>query len=177
MKAWSSSRSHIPLLAGWLFADLLAMLFVIVLSTVQGRPVASASPSVSPSSSPSPSRTSTAHPFGLDPHFVNITIKNINYAVLQSQGINGSAGRSIISQVTSKIRAKPGGTRPVGFVVTLAEAPESPSGISIANSTANLVDRTLFTHQSQFARCQDQTGWSAGSSEGTVTLKIFFDNI
>jgi hypothetical protein len=129
-----------------------------------------------PSPSPSPSPSSSAHPIGLDRHFIKITITGIDYGALQSQGINGAVGRDIVGQVTSKIRSKPGGTRSVGFVVTFADAPETPANIAIADTVAGLVDKTLFAHQPQFFGCQQETGWQSAPIEGTVSLKIFFDN-
>lgn len=181
MRRRPATRGRIALLAGWLFADLLAVLFVIELSTEQGHPAAdlrsktlqSASPSPSPSASPGPGG---GHPFGLDPKALRVTVTGIDYGRLEQQGPNGPVAHDIVDQVTRQIHASPGGYRPVGFVVTLADAPQNDAGIAIANSTAILVDKILFTQQPQFAACQDDTGWQGANSEGTVLLKVFFDN-
>lgn len=181
MRRRSATRGRIALLAGWLFADLLAVLFVIELSTEQGHAAAPTRPTISHSASPGPSKSPSpgpggGHPFGLDPKFLMVHVTNLDYGLLAQQGPDGSVGRDIVNQVTQQIHAVPGGNRPVGFVVTLADAPQNDAGIAIANSTAVLVDKVLFAHQPQFAACRDETGWQGAHSEGTIMLKVFFDN-
>ncbi|MFF7449485.1 MULTISPECIES: hypothetical protein [unclassified Streptomyces] len=172
-------------LAGWLFADLFLVLFLVVLgmTTSDGPDEAAGagkSPRPSPSASgtsPSPSRTAKG-PLGLDP-------KRHTFAVTLSTGATGRAtGRGGLSAVDRKnvvaaldkeIRASGDGRR-IGMVITFGVAPQAQLGA--ATDLAEDVNRTLKSARPQ-AFCGGNVGtrpfWSGGSAD-RVEIELYYIN-
>lgn len=166
---------RVALLAGWLFADLLAFLFVVELSTAPpvAKPSAAGSATASPLPSPSPAATPSSYPFGLDPKSATVTLNDVDYGAFESGGTTGSVAQDLAKQVSQQLAAQPGGGRPVGLILTLADAPEADLGDAV--DVANLIDSTL-TAQQQYAHAITHGGWQGASDEDTITLTVYFDN-
>ncbi|MFI1725562.1 hypothetical protein [Streptomyces sp. NPDC020489] len=178
-------------LAGWLFADLFLVLFLVVLgmTTSDGPDEAAGagagagkSPRPSPSASgtspsPSPSRTAKG-PLGLDP-------KRHTFAVTLSSGATGRATgrgglsatdrRKVVAALDKEIRASGDGRR-IGMVITFGVAPQAQLGA--ATDLAEDVNRTLKSARPQ-AFCGGNVGtrpfWSGGSAD-RVEIELYYIN-
>jgi hypothetical protein len=188
----SRRDTHSLLLAGWLFADLLAMLFVISLaSQTQGAAAAgdpsqsasqspspgnsehsSPSPGTKPSTGPNPPTSAEAAKIGLDPHWQQVNVTDINYDELRRQGPDGPMAKKIVDQMTAALKDRPGGGRQVGLVATFTQTPNNPDR---GDKMSALVDAALTKNHPQFKGAADLPLWQAGS-EGTVQVKVFFFN-
>ena len=175
MKLVRRRDTRTVLLAGWLFADLLAFLFIIELSTVPPAPAAQTTATPSHSSSPSPS-PSHGFAFGLDPKWQPVTLSDVDFAGLEDGGANGQVARALVSKVSAKLAGDPGGHRPVGLILTDTSGPESSSGISTADRISGLLNSALLG-QSQYSHAVVRAGWDGGLADSTIYLEVFFDNV
>ncbi|MFJ8112679.1 hypothetical protein [Streptomyces sp. NPDC096132] len=182
-------RPPTPYLAGWLFADLLLVLLLVVLGsqtgTTDGIDEAGRTPSALPTSggsrSPgptsSPTATRTPRPAGLDPTTQSITVAADADAV-----IAGSAGAvaSVRRQVDRQIARF--GRRTAAFVMVFATVHGSGGGVDTGRSDvyATAVARLLPKIAPQFFPPYDKkiirgyhdSGYRIRS--GTARIELFF---
>lgn len=173
-------------LAGWLFADLFLVLFLVVLGMVAsdgtGAAGAKKSPkpssSPSPSASPSPSRTAKG-PTGLDPKRHTIAVSLSSGATGRASGkgnnLNAADRKKIVAALDQEMRASGDGRR-IGMVITFGVAPQSMLGA--ATDLAEDVNATLKSRRPQ-AFCGGNVGtrpfWSGGSAD-RVEIELYYIN-
>ncbi|PWI19974.1 hypothetical protein DI272_41770 [Streptomyces sp. Act143] len=172
-------------LAGWLFADLFLVLFLVVLGMVAsdgtGEAGAKKSPKPSPSSpsatAPSPSR-STKGPTGLDPKRHTIAVSLSSGATGRASGrggLNAADRKKIISALDKEMRKSADGRR-IGMVITFGVAPQAMLGA--ATDLAEDVNATLKSRRPQ-AFCGGNVGtrpfWSGGSAD-RVEIELYYIN-
>ncbi|MFI9831304.1 hypothetical protein ACIHIX_26915 [Streptomyces sp. NPDC051913] len=173
-------------LAGWLFADLFLVLFLVVLGMVAsdgtGAAGAKKSPkpssSPSPSASPSPSRTAKG-PTGLDPKGHTIAVSLSSGATGRASGkgnnLNAADRKKIVAALDKEMRASGDGRR-IGMVITFGVAPQSMLGA--ATDLAEDVNATLKSRRPQ-AFCGGNVGtrpfWSGGSAD-RVEIELYYIN-
>jgi hypothetical protein len=170
-------------MAGWLFADLLLVLFVVTLVSVPARgsgdddgdpppptPTATATPS------PSPSPTPAKPPGGP----VLVLQEPIKFRVRAPYaGLLGPAWRSpsvagpLAREVRCALLRRGYHKRRAGFVISFGTAPGNPAGYErgrVAGSRANLIlKRDLPTFQG----IQNRGYWTGGTGD-VVEFEIFF---
>lgn len=172
-------------LAGWLFADLFLVLFLVVLGMVASdgtnaatgtgkKPKPSASPSAS---SPSPSRTAKG-PLGLDPERHTFTVSLSSGATGRASGRGGldaADRKKVVAALDKEIRESGDGRR-IGMVITFGVAPQAQLGA--ATDLAEDVNRTLKSGRPQ-AFCGGNVGtrpfWSGGSAD-RVEIELYYIN-
>jgi hypothetical protein len=172
-------------LAGWLFADLFLVLFLVVLGMVASDGTGetgakkSPKPSVSPSSSASPSPSRTAKgPTGLDPKRHTIEVSLSSGATGRAAGSGGlnAADRKKIVAALDKEMDKSGDGRRIGMVITFGVAPQAMLGA--ATDLAEDVNATLKSRRPQ-AFCGGNVGtrpfWSGGSAD-RVEIELYYIN-
>jgi hypothetical protein len=176
-------------LAGWLFADLFLVLFLVVvgMAAADGPDAdatgsGSASPSVSASSSPgsaspSPSRRRKG-PVGLDPRRHTFTVKLSGGATRRSSGggtLNAADRRRIVAALDREMRRSADGRR-IGMVITFGLAPQEMLGS--ASDLAEDVNRALKAGRPR-AFCGGQVGtrafWFGGSAD-RVEVELYYIN-
>jgi hypothetical protein len=176
-------------LAGWLFADLFLVLFLVALGMIASdgtgaagakkapKPSASPSSSASSSASPSPSRTAKG-PTGLDPRRHTFAVSLSSGATGRAAGkgnLNAADRKKIIAALDKEIRASGDGRR-IGMVITFGVAPQSMLGA--ATDLAEDVNATLKSRRPQ-AFCGGNVGtrpfWSGGSAD-RVEIELYYIN-
>lgn len=166
-------RGNAALLSGWLFADLLLVLFLVALVSVPLKPAAAhpaptaRKSTASPSPRPSPSPPVPRRPPGLDPNYLALEI-----AVSPDQ-VRASGIGQFRAAVDRQLRAHRD-PRPVGLVLIFAAGPDTPEGQGQAIETANKTANALKAQDPVFAETLGLGYW--GAPDGTFDLKIFFLN-
>lgn len=140
---------HLSLLAGWLFADLFLVLFVISLASL-------------PPKHPSP-RTSTSSPPPPPP--VRVLDPPVNFYIPASSATSGLIAALKHDLVTRHLLGRQAG-------VLLVFAPGPLSGVSQAINTANSVIGIVRSKVSGFSGVQGSGYWSG--SGNSFHFKIFF---
>lgn len=135
-----SRRSRASLLAGWLFADLCLVLFLVNLASAPPKPSVKAHP---PTATPAPSPTPTkaklaAKPRVLQQYPVTITVTNITATDITSQAGGSPLGAQLISELSAKLAAHHLQQRQAGFVLVYASAPEAEIGQALTSASAAL---------------------------------------
>lgn len=168
----SSAPFSSPVLAGWLFADLFLVLFVIGLASLplKSHPAhAKASPSPSTSRpSPSPTPTPTATPV-LDRRPLTVTV-NVPPASLADPASRRAAMRQIIAGLDRMLRPRHLLDAKVGVVLVFAAGSEADINNAVAE--AKIVVAQLPRQDKQFAQATGNGYWS-GTGNG-IELTIFF---
>ena len=176
MRSRSRESMRLPLLAGWLFADLMLLLFVIGLSfaPVQTAPV-SAKPTPSPTGSPSPSPTPSPTP---TQRVLNRTYYTINVDVALASLRPGSpAAAQLISRTDAKI-AQLGRDHPdlagkdVAVAVIFGAAPQDNIGFGI--SAATTAGNILRARDPRFGQASFLPEWTGYPTSSYVELILFF---
>jgi hypothetical protein len=167
---------RLPLLAGWLFADLMLLLFVIGLSfapvqTVTAGPKPTVSPSARPSSSPSPSPQPTQRVLNRTYYtiYVNVSLPDLQpSSPAATQLIDGTNAK--IAQLVSK---HPGLTgKSVAVAVIFGAGPQDyiNSAIAAAKTAGNI----LRAKDPEFAQASFLPEWTGNSTPTFVELILFF---
>ncbi|HEV2259555.1 MAG TPA: hypothetical protein VGS06_41105 [Streptosporangiaceae bacterium] len=163
---------RLPLLAGWLFADLMLLLFVIGLSFAPVQTVpAGAKPTVSPSAHPSPSPQPTQRV--LNRRYYTIYV-NVSLPDLQP---GSTAATQLIDGTNAKI-AQLAGQHPelagksVAVAVIFGAGPQSyiNSAIAAAKTAGNI----LRAKDSEFAQASFLPEWTGNATPTFVELILFF---
>ena len=159
-------------LAGWLFADLLLVLFITAFASTT-TPSAPPKPPRPPAPSPTASRPAPGPSSSRQPVLI---LKPVTFILPVPQpGIVGSNGGSaadlaLAGELESALRAKGFGHSQAGLVEAFGWSPSSDGdGIQVARAANLAVTKNL----ALFANATQQDFWSPGA-DGTVTLKVFF---
>ncbi|MFF3408768.1 hypothetical protein ACFYW8_21650 [Streptomyces sp. NPDC002742] len=167
----TSRHSGTAVLAGWLFADLLLMLFLVAMasvpadpSRVKGSPTASPS-GTPPTGSPSASPSGSPRPEGLDPDYIKVEIK------ISPDSVRDHDTSQLRKRLTEELARKNPKGLPVGFVLVFASGPNSLVGQSQAIDTAETVVSDLRDKEPGFARSAGLGYWEAPG--GYFDFKIF----
>ncbi|WP_046259380.1 hypothetical protein [Streptomyces sp. WM6386] len=152
-----SGSGRTVLLAGWLFADLLLLLFVIALGSLpkQERPDPPG-PSPTPSETASPSESAQVAEQGLVLKPCSFTVKT------------GSAA-SVRGQFTEQLRSAGVDGRTAGFVLSFGTAPEPGPG----QAAAERVNSVITKEMPRFRNAPKRGYWKGGPS-GNVRIDVFF---
>jgi hypothetical protein len=165
---------RVPMLAGWLFADLFLVLFIVAFSSQPAVPAARPTPRPTPT--PTVSRTATPpRPtrMGLEQNPVTITV-NVSPAAVDDQANNGSAVAALLSGLQAQLAKKHllGGKS--GFVLIFATSTDT-SGASIGEAVK------IATSILPILRKQDTATFGSTSGEGlwdgvggSFEFQIFF---
>ncbi|WP_191874777.1 hypothetical protein [Streptomyces filipinensis] len=178
-------------MAGWLFADLLLVMVVVLLGgeTTDGAeprpPCAAASPSCIPSPSepthPGPSTSAPASPppsGGLDPHTRSITVRTNPEAFMGGSARAAASVRRQVARQTRKFRGKR-----AAFVMVFGNAGRLPGGaVDTGTSTAfaEAVARLLpsaapeFFPQYHKEIIRGYHNTDPGIPSGTAEIELFF---
>jgi hypothetical protein len=164
-------RQFAPHLAGWLFADLLLLLFLVALVSV---PPSAATPAAEPTTTPMPSPSSTPGP----PKLPVLDLESVNFKVsgLNADGLlreDPSSVDALVEKFRDQLTAKGAQSRRAGLVLTFGAAPtydyRSGIGYKIADELIKLIKSRL----PLFAGIASRSLWTTGTV-GDVELEVFF---
>jgi hypothetical protein len=165
---------RIPLLAGWLFADLFVVLFIISLASQPPavthkppHPTVSATPSSSPSPSPSPSPThSQQSVLQRTPIDINVPVSQ---SELQQLDADPADDGNLLSGLKSQIANDHLAGEKAGFVLLLVPGPD----VGPAEATAKAIVSSLPSQDSgTFGSTAGEGYW--GGNVSYVQFQIFF---
>jgi hypothetical protein len=154
-------------LAGWLFADLLLVLFITAFAsaTIPSTPPKPPAPvHGSPHPAPKPS-----------PHKPVLILHPVKFQLRVPPGIAGSSGHShadlvLVGELKNALRAKGWSSSRAGLVEAFGWSP-SPDGDG--TQVAKAADQAVTANLTRFRRAYQQNFWKAGA-DGMVTFKVFF---
>ncbi len=176
MRTRPRESMRLPLLAGWLFADLMLLLFVIGLSfapvqtaTVSAKPTPTASGSQSPHPTPSPTPTQRV----LNPVYRTIYV-NVALPGLQP---GSSAANQLVSGTDAKIaqlaRQHPElAGKDVAVAVIFGAGPQSD--INTAIDEATTAGNILHARDPAFREASFLPEWTGSPTSTFVELILFF---
>ncbi|MEV1073936.1 hypothetical protein [Micromonospora parva] len=173
-----SRFSSLAMMSGWLFADLLLVLFLTLLSsTAAGGPqtAPSASPSVSPSvsASPSPSPDASAVsrcPQSFDLRSHTFTVDQISLSALA--GYSASARARLVGDIRSQLRARNLQNQYAGMVIAFGFAPNANR--ALAREAAREAGLMLRAELPTFARVQVREFSYESSTTNKISFDVFF---
>jgi hypothetical protein len=168
------------MLAGWLFADLFLVLFIVAFSSQPAVPVPVPTPTVgvthsaSPSPSPTASPTPTPSPVGLDQNPYNPTI-DVSPGAVDNPVNRAAAVKQLISDLNSWLSVHHLLGRTAGFVIIFATSVTGAGDpVNEAYSVANSVLPVLRKQDAaMFGRTSGEGLWG-GSSGDDFHFQIFF---
>ncbi|BCB81586.1 hypothetical protein GCM10022251_16620 [Phytohabitans flavus] len=168
-------RRWIGHLAGWLFADLLLVLFIITLASAPIAPMAALDPSPSPetaaaSPSLSPSPTATPGPPALELDAVTFDF-TVNVDALM--GGRSAASSALVAEFKRKLRAERLAGREAGFMLTFGYAEQPGYRNSLGRNLAQKVNEVVVGSVPGFERARFRSYWSQGPV-GKVQIQVFF---
>lgn len=176
MVNWGRQRSSVgfraPMLAGWLFADLLLVLFIAAFTSLSAPPAPSgAAPASSTTPSPTPSAHATTRPRVLEEQPQTFSVGDVSPADVSSSdpATSAAAVGKLLGELRKQLAASKLQGRQAGFVIVLAYGPID--GIGQAISTANSVVGILKKKESQFSGAAGLGYWSGSAG---FEFKIFF---
>ncbi|NUT95510.1 MAG: hypothetical protein HOY78_26120, partial [Saccharothrix sp.] len=138
-------RLHVVLLAGWLFADLFLVLFIVGLESTPGAGAASSSASATTTTTTTtttPTTTTTVAERVLDRTPVKFEVE-ADLDRLGAEGPDGPVAAGVLDAVSREVAAR-GPGRAVGFVLIFAAGPQD--GIAQAQDRARTVLGVLQWH-------------------------------
>lgn len=181
-------------LAGWLFADLFLVLFLIALGLIPasrphpgnppgGNPSSSASPSASASSSPGANGSGNGGkgPGGLDPAYYPAVVAFGSGATSRASGrpkdlLTDSDADRLVAKVEDEIRVHGKGRR-IGMVLTFGLSPKSE--LEAAGDLAAETNRTLRARMPD-AFCGNNVGmrdfWRGHDTDDAVSVEVYYIN-
>lgn len=163
-------------LAGWLFADLLLVLFVAVISTM---PAISKSVSAPAVPTPAPSGTVPGSSSPAEPSLPVLDLAgerlelDVDVPAMLRGEVNGPAASQILGQMGSALAAHGWQHRRAGFVLSFGVAPSADYGDGLAARVASQVNMVLARHLPAFQGIQSRAYWDFGQV-GKVRLEVFF---
>jgi hypothetical protein len=166
----SPDHLRIPLLAGWLFADLFVVLFIISLASqppaVTHKPLRpTSSPSASPSPSPSPTHSQQSV-LQRQPTDVNVPVSP---SELQQLDADPADDGSLLSGLNSQLATDGLRGKKAGFVLLLVPGPD----VGPAEATAQSIVGSLPSQDSAtFGSTAGEGYWNGNVSY--VQFQIFF---
>lgn len=176
---------RVPMLAGWLFADLFLVLFIVAFSSQPSVPAAkptstptptvthSASPSPTPSRKPSPAPKPT--PLGMEPTPVNAVIK-VSPAAVDNPATRAAAVTELLAGLNGWLRDHHLLGRSAGFVVIFATSvagASDPLGEAIHVAQAIVLPDLKKQDSAMFGRASGEGLWGGGSGN-FFHFQVFF---
>jgi hypothetical protein len=157
------------MLAGWLFADLLLVLFVTAFASLPAPRVMS-SPHPGSTATPTPTPTPRPQLRVLEQNPQTFTVADVSPTAVASSDATTKAAAvaKLLGELRTQLADRKLQGRQAGFVIVFAYGPLD--GISRAISAANSVWRTLKT-EAQFKGIAGQGYWSGSAG---FEFKIFF---
>lgn len=170
---------RLPLLAGWLFADLMLLLFVIGLSfaPAESAPVkASPSPAVSPTPTVSPTPPVMPKERVLDQQYYEFSV-NVSLADLQPGNSGNAAAQQLIkatdAQISELIAEHPAlKGNPVGVAVIFGAGPID--AIGAATEEAGTAGAILHSADPEFGQASFLPEWIENDTPTFAKLIVFF---
>lgn len=166
------------MLAGWLFADLLLVLFITAIASLPAPPVVANNgiPVKTPSPSPSPTLTTptptpTPTPTSVlerSPHTIDI---DVSPSDVNDPASRDAAIATLLSELQQKLAAQGLRGRRAGFVLVFAYGTADSNGIGQAISAAKTVLHAIQAKEPGFSQASGLGYWSG---TGNFELKIFF---
>jgi hypothetical protein len=154
---------RVPMLAGWLFADLFLVLFIVAFSSQPSvpavKPTSTPTPSVTHSASPSPSPSPKPSPSGLEPTPVNVVV-NVSPAAVDNPATRAAAVKELLTGLNGWLRDHQLLGRSAGFVIIFAT---SVAGASDPLDEAIHVAQTIVLPN---LKEQDSAMFGGASGEG-----------
>jgi hypothetical protein len=156
---------RVPLLAGWLFADLFLVLFLIGLASIPPKPALAKPRKPHPTATPTPTS-----PRVLDRTPVSFHV-NVPPAEFQNQATQQTAKSQLLSALNQKLDQLHLRGQEAGFVLVFASGPEDE--INQAVATANSVVNIVRTKDSTFSEASGLGYWN-GSGNYLKFVVFFF---
>jgi hypothetical protein len=156
------------MLAGWLFADLLLVLFIVAFTSLPAQTVIS---HPRPRRTATPTPTPTPRPRVLERKPQTFTVTDVSPTDVASSdaATRSAAVARLLGELRKQFVVRGLQRRQAGFVIVLAYGPIY--GIGQAISTANSVVRILRTKESQFSGAAGLGYWQGSAG---FEFKIFF---
>lgn len=175
-----SARNHsMDWMVGWLFADLMIVLFIVALGTndvsAGPSPARSPTPTAKPSK-PTPTPTvipSTPGPPGIATRPATYTIQVAAARILGGTTADRSAELRLFRDKLRAIAQRSLAGRQAGIVLVWAESPDVNRGMRLAALTGSQLKAA---HPQVFRATVPRTLWKGGGSEGRVVLEIYLFN-
>jgi hypothetical protein len=156
--------------AGWLFADLTLVLFVLGLASQPPERLAGTGTSASAiPSAPTPPPASAPDRLDTDPVLLSITA---GFGELSGGAQDGLAAAAAVSQVDRELTARHLTGRRAGMVLTWASAPTYQ--ISGAIEAARTINAVLHRRSRPFADAAMKPLWDGSGGVGEFRLEIYF---
>lgn len=166
----SGSTNFATMLAGWLFADLFLVLFLIGLGSVPSAPTVQPTPAPSPSPSPTPSPEPTPEaPVGLDRTPVTLSIR-VNSGQLLNPATRSEAAAEIRRQIAEEARRAGFEDVTAGMVLIWGFSPDVNEGIRIAELVGTELSEA---HPDVFQNSTHRAFWKGGTTAGQVDLEVY----
>lgn len=166
----SADGLRAPMLAGWLFADLLLVLFITAFVSLSApNPVSAVHPNGRVK--PKPTHTPTSRTRVLEQQPQTFSVKDVSPADVASPNAptHAAAVAKLLGELKRQLASRGTQGRQAGFVIILAYGPVD--GIGQAISTANSVVGILKAKESQFSGIAGLGYWSGSPG---FEFKIFF---
>lgn len=164
-------RRGVVHLAGWLFADLMLVLFVTSFSSIvlaappHPVPPHAATPSPSPSRSLMPQKPVLV----LNPHVFYIQVDG---SALAAHVVSGQVARDIIDQMNGKLDAAGFRNAKAGLIETFGYSPDAPN---IGRDEADSINEILTGGIPSFAGALTQSYWNQGDDTQAEVEVFFFE--
>ena len=158
-------RSHLPMLAGWLFADLFLLLLLTALPATPVRKDPTANPSASGAARPNPKPTPTHAP-GLDRKYLSFTVN------LSPDRYRAGARAEMLQKVAAELKKQNPKGRKVGFVLVFAS--DDQGHVQRANDTGADVVKLLQARSPLFAGAPGLGYWNG--PHNNFEFKVFLMN-
>lgn len=159
--------AHAPMLVGWLFADILLVLFLVAIASVPPPAVAD---KANPTRSVTPPATTPAKPtprvLEQAPHTINVDVPPSR---IRNSASRAAAETQLLDELEQQLVAQGLQSRQAGFVLVFAYGPVD--GIGQAVDTANVVLGILEAKGDQFRQASGLGYWTG---TGNLEFKIFF---
>jgi hypothetical protein len=168
-------RAFAPHLAGWLFADLLIVLFLIALVSI---PPTTAESKPAPSLSSSPSRTFAASPSPGVPKKPVLDLKSVNFEVkkLDVKGLiagQDPAEADLLSKFQAELKSQNAHNRRAGLILAWGTAPDYKHDNRIADRMATKLIAVVAAKVPNFKDVASRSLW-AEAPVGSVQVEVFF---
>lgn len=164
-----SRRSRIPLLAGWLFADLCLVIFVVSLASVPSSPAAAKAHARHSTVNPHPARPPQPQVLERTPADFYIGIAPDDFG---SGEANEQADGELLNELNQELATLHMQGRKAGFVLIFASGPSD--GISQAIDSADAVIRLIRSQDSAvFGEVTGEGLWN-GQGSNNFHFQIFF---
>lgn len=176
MRRDSRLRQHLPQnmtgLVGWLFADLLLVLFITAFASTTTVSAPPKPPAPTPTPTPTPTHPATKPPTRQPVLILRPVVFIVSVPQPGIVGSNGgsAADLSLASELKGMLQHEGLTNSRAGLVEAFGWSPSSGGdGIQVASAANLAVAKNL----PMFSTAYRQNFWTAGA-DGTVTLKVFF---